>query len=727
MNDLVQNINSWLINYLYQPGDSKETIMLKKIWWLFNIIGFPAVLFGSLIVGNKAGTGVVILNSIWICSIPLALLIFHFHKKGIEWYALAVQICLVLFAFIKVYMLGGLLNAGGPIFFGLIGPLYALTLPNKKRAVYIYMMYAVLMISATLLQPEITVDYMLYLYFLGFILGTAMAFAGLYYYTLQVEKLKRDEKKRMRELDEFKTKFYTHITHEFRTPLTVILGMADQIKSQPEQWFNEGLKMIKHNGRKLLNLTNQMLDLSKLEAKAMPVNLIQDDIAIYLKYLVESFQSLASTKNIDILFSAKPEVIEMDYDPEKIQDILSNLLSNAIKFTPENGFINVTVTVNDKAEGSQMIMSVKDTGKGIPSEYLPKIFDRYFQAEDHNGLWNEGSGLGLALTRELVHLLRGKITVKSSLNKGSIFTVQLPITHIAPRKHEPFLEEISLREIQAENAGLTTMISTNEASDKLLLLIVEDNDDVVHYLHSMLSDDYAIEVAGNGKEGFDKAVQIIPDLVLSDVMMPEMDGFVLCEKLKSDLRTSHIPVILLTARADAESKIGGLKAGADVYLAKPFKREELFVRIEKLIELRKSLQQRYKAIANLKEGLVSIAGPELPKEDKFIGKVRQTLEDHLSEEEFGIAELCSSLAMSRSQLYRKFAALTDTSVHRFIRKLRLEKAKELLESTDLNVSEVAYDTGFKNPSHFSRVFSEEFGIAPSKTRFGNKVESSDPI
>ena len=247
------------------------------------------------------------------------------------------------------------------------------------------------------------------------------------------------------------------------------------------------------------------------------------------------------------------------------------------------------------------------------------------------------------------------------------------------------------------------------------LLIVEDNEDVVNYLHSILSEYYNIEVAKNGLEGYNMAVEIIPDLVISDVMMPVMDGFGFCEKLKSDLKTSHIPVVLLTARADVDSKMEGLKAGADVYLAKPFNRKELFVRIEQLIELRKKLQQRYEGIVTLNQNK-DIGEAVLHKEDVFMKKVRKILEFHLSEEEFGIPELCKSIGMSRAQLYRKFSALTNTSVHHFIRKLRLVKAKELLLNTDLNVSEVAYDTGFKNPSHFSRVYSEEFGIAPSKTR-----------
>ncbi len=520
----------------------------------------------------------------------------------------------------------------------------------------------------------------------------------------------------MQEVDKFKTRFYTHITHEFRTPLTIILGMAEQIKNKPEEWQHEGLKMIKRNGRKLLNLTNQMLDLSKLEANAMPVNLIQDDVTFYLKYLVESFHSLAEAKNIRLLFSSIPQEIKMDFDQDKIQDILSNLLYNAIKFTPVGGTIEVLVSRENLPPGSTLILKVKDTGTGIPSVHLHKVFDRYFQAENNNEGLTEGTGLGLAITQELVKLLEGEITLDSSLGKGSTFTVTLPITNRAYNGQRLQSKVIAAASLPLEKSELSLHPQNGETNAKLVILVVEDNKDVIQYISSLLCVDYEIVVAGNGQEGFEKAVEIIPDLVISDVMMPMMDGFAFCEKLKSDLRTSHIPVILLTARADSESKMEGLKAGADVYLAKPFNREELFIRIEKLISLRKALQHRYQATISLQQRHDPVSSPILDKEDAFMQEVRQTLENHLSEEEFGIAELCRSLAMSRSQLYRKFAALTNTSVHRFIRKLRLVKAKELLLTTELNVSEVAYDTGFKNPSHFSRVYSEEFGVAPSRTR-----------
>ncbi len=698
-----QNLNSRLTRYVHSTGDDKETLLLKKIWLMFHVVGLPFLLLGSFIIADHAGIGVVVCNVFFALLLLLGPLVFHFHKKGIEEFALITQVGIVLISVVKVYFMGGLLHAGGPVFIGLMGPIYALTLPNKRRAVLVFLLYSGLMTATTLLQPRLVPAYLVSHYFLGFFTAITLLFLALLYFNWQVGKMKQEKEKQMQELDEFKTRFYTNITHEFRTPLTIILGMAEQLAD------GEAVKMIKRNGRKLLNLTNQMLNLSKLEANAMPVNLVQDDVVAYLKYLSESFHSLAEAKNIHLGFSAQPEIIKMDFDPEKMQDIVSNLLSNAIKFTPENGQVQIAV----RKQGGQLVLTVKDTGVGISEEHLPQIFDRYFQSGG-NGSLTEGTGLGLALTRELVKLLHGKITVETNPGKGSVFTVRLPVTNQAKEAQVSRSQEEAPLDLVFEKSEKAALGSAHKVGEKLVLLLVEDNPDVLHYLRSLLAADYQIEEAGNGREGFEKALEIIPDLIISDVMMPEMDGFTFCKKLKNDLRTSHIPVVLLTAKADADSRLEGLEAGADAYLAKPFNKEELFVRVKKLIKLRRTLQERY---ASLQDSPASF--PEngiFQKEDAFLQEVRSLLLEHLDDEEFGIAGLCSSLGMSRSQLYRKFRALTDTTVHHFIRNLRLSKARELLLSTDLNVTEVAFETGFKNLSHFSKIFMEKFGESPSHYR-----------
>ena len=396
-----------------------------------------------------------------------------------------------------------------------------------------------------------------------------------------------DQALRLQEIDNAKTNFYTNLTHEFRTPLTIILGMADQLKTQVYESGKVGLKMIDRNGRQLLRLVNQMLDLHKLESKSMSINMIQGDILTYLKYLLESFHSYAATKNIRVQFLTDLEELQVDYDPEKFQHIVSNLLSNAIKFSPKGGEVSLEISQQAK----HFCLSVKDSGIGISEDKMDRIFDRFYQVEGSNTHHAEGTGVGLALTKELVHLLKGKITVKSQLGKGAVFMVQLPITRQA-QPGQPLPEPNIVA--PPANTTVTGINDFNEPdSRKPQLLIIEDNEDVVHYLKSCLEDNYQLDIAYNGQEGVDKAFATIPDLIISDVMMPLKDGLEVCNTLKSDIRTSHIPVMLLTAKVDLKSRLQGIKHGADAYLAKPFVKEELFTNLDALWQKRNRLRNHY--------------------------------------------------------------------------------------------------------------------------------------
>ena len=499
----------------------------------------------------------------------------------------------------------------------------------------------------------------------------------------------------------------------------------EQIKKDPERHLDEGLEMIERNGGKLLDMTNKLLDLSRMEAKMMPVNWIQQDIVAYVKYLVESFHSYARSRGIELSYEISEKKLMMDFDMDKIADILSNLISNAIKFTPAGGKVIVTL-YQQKTDGSDHLhIQVKDNGPGIPEEDQARVFQRYFQAQRHEDQYTEGSGLGLAVTREMVQLLRGTISVTSELNKGSTFIVILPITNRAEfesssKEGEYQQMHSGLQDIRLRPDKGAVESSNRDHQDKCLrLLVVEDSKDVASYLGSLLSEHYRIDNAWNGAQGLEMAVRIVPDLIISDVMMPVMDGFSMCQRLKKDMRTSHVPIIMLTARNEASSRMEGLKSGADAYLGKPFNKEELFVRVNKLIELRQHLRESYRRMAAdpalvTQRQVVDEQSHSNDLEYTFLQTVAQVLEENLSDDEFGVQELCQTLGMSRSQLYRKFSALTDTSVNQFIQNLRLNKARLLLRSSDLNVSEVAYDTGFKNPSHFSRLYASRFGIPPSK-------------
>lgn len=640
----------------------------------------------------------------------LPLVVFHFYRNNIENYAFFSQLSIVLLTSIKVYFMGGMMHTGTPVFVGLIAPVYALILPNKKRAVIVFLLFTSLMIIATLLNPYSKDDSVFATYILGFLIGVTVIFSTLYYFTSQLKITKLNENKRVKELDELKTKFFTHIAHEFRAPLSIIIGAADQMIQKPKYWIDEGHDIIIRNSNNLIKLSNKLLELSKLETNSMPMYLVQDNITLYLHYLIESFHSLAESKSIDLNTNCLTDNIIMDFDPDKVQDIISNLLSNAIKFTPQNGSITVSISTDFINYKKHLIIAIKDTGIGIPSEQINTIFNRYYQAKNHLEALEEGTGLGLALTQEFVKLLGGNIAVRSQINKGSIFSIQLPINNTAKQTHMTFNLKKKPKSPKRKISKQTSFKETG----LLNILIVEDNEDVHKYLSALLINNYNIIIAKNGKEGFEKAFKITPDIIISDVMMPDYNGFAFCKELRQDIRTSHIPIILLTALADQKSKIEGFAAGADAYLTKPFAPKELFIRIDKLISIRKSLQEHYIRVIKNQNKINLNFKEHQNKEDSFLNKVRFTLEEHITDEEFGITQLCSLMAMSRSQLYRKFSSLTDLSVHQYIMTLKLQRAKKLLLSTNLNVSQVAFDTGFKNLSHFSRVFTKEFGYNPSK-------------
>jgi signal transduction histidine kinase/DNA-binding response OmpR family regulator/ligand-binding sensor domain-containing protein len=532
----------------------------------------------------------------------------------------------------------------------------------------------------------------------------------------------QEEAKRARELDSIKTQLYTNITHEFRTPLTVILGMARQVKANPGDQFTNGMDMIVRNGESLLNLVNELLDLSKLESGKMTLQLTNGDLISFLRYIVESFQSLAASQNKQFHFLSDVDKLSVAFDGEKIRQIITNLLSNALKFTPENG--NVYVSLFQGAaltEGvTQLIIRVKDTGIGIPENQIPYIFDRFYQLDNSATRKAEGTGIGLALTKELVKLLGGSIVVKSppvGATKGTEFTVSLPFTVAYQTEAESIAAPTDTLPMSIVSAALPmdSTAFTNGNSATSLILLVEDNADVVAYTASCLPD-YKLSVGRDGREGFEIATELVPDLIITDVMMPFVDGFEMCRQLRADERTSHIPIIMLTAKADIQSRLEGIDKGADVYLEKPFNKEELLLRIKKLLETRQQLQQYYMKLAGIGSTAepITIAPPEVIVENEFVVKVRTAIEAHLEEYDFSVEQLCKKVFMSHSQLHRKLHALVGCSPNKFIRMIRLTKAQELLRHSNESIAAIALAVGFNDPGYFARVFKQEFGCTPQE-------------
>ena len=517
----------------------------------------------------------------------------------------------------------------------------------------------------------------------------------------------KSEALRLQELDTFKTRFYSNITHEFRTPLTVIEGMANELENQPDKAPKKSLSLIKKNSKNLLGLVNQMLDMSKVHTGKLAIDLQQDDIILFIKYLVESNESFANLQNVGLQFYSEEQELWTDFDAKKLEQILNNLISNAVKFTPKYGKVLVAVKKVTRNNQPFVELLVKDNGIGISSEQLPYIFDRFHQANPNHA--NQGSGIGLALVKELVTILEGTIKVESELGKGTKAILHFPI-----RNHAPLVQNTSNLTLeplvhQETQSSAEPPLVNNELP---VLLIIEDNMDVTYYLTTCLQSEYQILSSRNGKEGVKKALEVLPDIIITDVMMPEMDGFEVCKTLKEDERSSHIPIILLTAKATSEDRLMGLTHGADAYLIKPFEKVELIVRLNKLLEIRQTLQKKYSSMLISSQPVEAIEN----KEDTFIGKAEKIILSHLQDEDFSIHILASDMNLSRSQLYRKIKALTGMSPAIYIRHIRLQKAKELLGSSELNISEIAYTVGFKTPVYFSQSFKEVFGESPDATR-----------
>lgn len=536
----------------------------------------------------------------------------------------------------------------------------------------------------------------------------------------QREKMKfiiqqeRQEAMRMHELDMMKIKFFTNVSHEFRTPLTLILTPIEKILRQvkdPEQQ-NQFL-LIQRNAKRLLNLVNQLLDFRKLEVQEIKFNPSEGDIIHFIKEAVYSFSDLSEKKAIQLKFNSAVNSLVTVFDQDKLEKILFNLLSNAFKFTPEHGAVTVRVEQKAEADGKWLCIEVKDTGIGIAPDKQERIFERFFQNELPKSMVNQGSGIGLSITKEFVKIHGGSISVESESGEGSCFTVRLPLQD-AMSQVETILREIVdpvriEEEPIAESAGARLV-------KKPLLLLVEDNEDFRFYLKDNLRADYQIIEAPNGKEGWTKVQEHLPDLVVSDIMMPEMNGIDLCKKIKSDQRVSHIPVILLTARAAEEQKVEGFQAGADDYITKPFNFEILASRIQNLIVQREKFHRAFPKQLDVKASELNIT----PLDEKFIQNAVKCVEDNVSKADFSVEDMSRELGISRAHLYKKIIALTGKSPLEFIRTIRLQQAAQLLEKSQLTVAEIAYQVGFNNPKYFARYFKEQYHVLPSAYAAGKR-------
>ena len=531
-----------------------------------------------------------------------------------------------------------------------------------------------------------------------------------------VQRSKKEQEQLFKELDTLKSRFFANISHEFRTPLTLLLGpLEKRLSVATETADRNELTVMHRNASRLLTLVNQLLDLSRLEAGTLTLKGHYQPLHEFIHSIASQFSSMADSKTINFRVLAD-QPVSLFFDSDKLEKIITNLLSNAFKFTPAGGSITLTLKEhepNERFKNGYAEIIVADSGPGMEAEHLEKIFDRFYQADTSSTRGYEGSGIGLALTKELVELHHGSITVTSTPGKGSSFTVQLPqgTAHLNASDIE-YTKKAVRSNVFLSNGSAEAIEHETAVGEGPLprVLVVEDNADLRSYLHNSLKDIYQIYEASDGEQGLIAALEEIPDLIISDLMMPKMDGLQLCEKLKNSEKTSHIPLILLTAKADIETKIEGLHTGADDYMAKPFDARELKARIYNLIESRRNLQQKFSRQFSLSVSEIQVESLE----DRFLKKVKGTIEVQIGDSTLSVETLAEEVAMSAVQLYRKLKALTGQTPNELIRNMRMDRAASLLRQHAGNVSEVAYQVGFNNLSYFAKCFKEKFDVTPSE-------------
>ncbi len=542
------------------------------------------------------------------------------------------------------------------------------------------------------------------------------------------------EKEKSDELQKMKLEFFTNISHEFRTPLTLINGPLDYLQKNDAKMESEvrmqQYKLMQKNSNYLIRLVNQLLDFRKIDQGKLKLYLNRLDIVNFIKEITGPFLFLANKKRINYNILAPSHSIPIWFDTDAMEKILNNLLSNAFKFTPENGEITVEIIKSDnksdlieednadEKEGDHVIIRVKDTGNGIPADKLPYIFDRFYVDKARKKVNKQGVGIGLTYTKSLVELHHGEISVESEVGVGTMVTVKLPLNKAEFNESEHKLNTIQPNQNNAVNpAQIDEEVDREQLKEELIydsedipvLLVIDDNADIRSFIKQGLDTKYKIIQAENGEEGLVMLKRIIPNMIICDIMMPVMDGLEFCKIVKSDEQTSHIPLILLTAKSTVDSELKGLGAGADDYLTKPFNMEILELKISKIISRREELRKRYKLEMAIEPSEVTVTSAD----EKFLKQAMAVIEEHMMDTDFSVEMLVKELGLSRSNLYLKLKELTGLSSSEFIRNVRLKRAVQLLKQSDLSVKEVMYMTGFNTASYFSKCFKKQFGMVPS--------------
>ncbi|WP_158826596.1 hybrid sensor histidine kinase/response regulator transcription factor [Mucilaginibacter lacusdianchii] len=536
--------------------------------------------------------------------------------------------------------------------------------------------------------------------------------------TFKQEEARR-EAERLHELDRLKIKFLTNLSHDFRTPIALIMAPIDKLLSQRlEDGIDTQLMVIKRNARRLLNIVNQLFDLRKIEEGEMRLNPIKADIIAFQKEVSEAFYDLSEKKRIAFVFKSSISSLQISFDPDKLERILFNLLSNAFKFTMEGGKVMLITYLKQSTtdtDQSNLVIEVTDTGIGIDESQQQHIFTRFYQNQISGNVFNQGSGIGLSIVKEFVELHGGTVELQSEPGKGSSFCIYLPVDAEAA---QPKIENTPDDEITDKTVSDTEMQSVLQpvkennvkAATLPIVLIIEDNEDFRFYLRDNLCAHYKVIEAADGKEGWQKALSVHPEVIVSDIMMPHMDGIQLSQKLKADKRTSHIPVILLTASTREEEQINGLASGANDYLTKPFSFGILVIKINNLLAFNRTLKSTYTKQLKVEPAQIKVESVK----EKFLKMVVTYVEENLHNTQLSVEDLSRHIGMSRGSLYNKLLEITGLSPVEFIRSIKLEKAAMLLEDSDMNIAQIAYAAGFSTPNYFAKSFKAKYQMLPSE-------------
>ena len=531
----------------------------------------------------------------------------------------------------------------------------------------------------------------------------------------------KEKNEQVVEMERLRTRFFTDVSHEIRTPLSLIAAPVDQLAMQDytDPRIQYWLSLIKRNSQRLFGLVNQLLDISRLDAGHMKMVLERSDVIRHVRMVIKEFQSMADSKGISYVIDVPEQELLVHYDRDKVEKVITNLLSNAFRFTPPSGIVTCRVKVisgGDELESPQLRIIVADTGPGVPAMEREKIFERFFRGNMEQNEAIGGTGIGLALTRELVQIMHGSVLLKSLEGRGSVFIVTFLLgkEHLQEGeyivKDSQSLSSVPLHTDQdLEKDGST---SGMESDRRTRILLVEDNHELRTFMVESLISEYQVLEAGDGQQGLQLVHSDLPDLVISDVMMPGMDGMELCRRLKQDELTCHIPVILLTAKFTSQDKMDGFRQGADDYISKPFRYDELKARIRNLLDQGERLKKKYSGMVGMDWDEISVS----TLDEKFLKKVIGVISDKLLDPGFNVGRLQKEISISREHLYRKLMAITGEAPSSLIRKLRLKTAAGLLQEGRSTITEIALHVGFSNPSHFARAFKQEYGLSPNSFR-----------